>query len=260
LNAENCELYSTGFGAYYVNLNITNCLFYRAGCGVMNDHNDAGLVMVNCTMVGRPATTGVTVQHWGSTFPVRVVNCAFEDTLFDGDDNVNAVYDYNAYETNTDRSVVGGSHDVTNIISFNWQSGWLGNFYLTNSSPLINAGSTTADQVLLYYFTTQTNQVEETNSVVDIGYHYVAVDANGIPFATFTNGVPDYIEDSNCNGIPDWWELLYFGNLNQPANGDYDGDGVSNYIEWLEGRNPAIPGAVPDTNGVVRLQIYTPLK
>ena len=45
--------------------------------------------------------------------------------------------------------------------------------------------------------------------------------------------------DSNANGIPDWWEMQYFGNLNQKASGDFDGDGVSNLDEYLEGTNPA---------------------
>jgi hypothetical protein len=44
--------------------------------------------------------------------------------------------------------------------------------------------------------------------------------------------------DVNGNGIPDWWEMKYFGNLNQPALGDYDGDGVDNLDEYLEGTNP----------------------
>jgi Divergent InlB B-repeat domain len=47
--------------------------------------------------------------------------------------------------------------------------------------------------------------------------------------------------DSNGNGIPDWWELYYFGNLNQPALGDYDGDGVDNLDEYLEGTDPTNP-------------------
>src|ERR1035438_5193801 len=45
--------------------------------------------------------------------------------------------------------------------------------------------------------------------------------------------------DSNGNGIPDWWEMQYFGNLNQTAIGDFDGDGVSNLDEYREGTNPA---------------------
>jgi hypothetical protein len=44
-------------------------------------------------------------------------------------------------------------------------------------------------------------------------------------------------EDSNTNSIPDCWELQYFGSL-QPANGDYDGDGISNYAEYIADTNP----------------------
>jgi len=226
LNAENCEFYSTGFGAYYVTFYITNCLFYRASCGVMNDHNDAGIAMVNCTSVGRSDGT-VTIQHWGSTFPAYIVNCAFQNASFPNVDAVNAYYDYNAYETNADRSVMGGSHDVTNIISYNWQSSWFGNFYQSTNSPLIQAGNTTADQIGLYHFTTQTNQVPETNSIVDIGYHYVATDAYGNPLDSNDDGIPDYIEDANGNGLDDsgeiGWDIV--GDLGlkvvitQPRNG-----------------------------------------
>src|ERR1039457_4102307 len=44
--------------------------------------------------------------------------------------------------------------------------------------------------------------------------------------------------DANGNRIPDWWEMKYFGNLNQTALGDYDGDGVDNLDEYQEGTNP----------------------
>ncbi|MEI2722238.1 MAG: family 78 glycoside hydrolase catalytic domain [Verrucomicrobiota bacterium] len=52
----------------------------------------------------------------------------------------------------------------------------------------------------LYHFTTVTNQVKETNSTVDIGYHYVALDTNNVPVDTDTGGVADYLEDANGNG------------------------------------------------------------
>ena len=45
-----------------------------------------------------------------------------------------------------------------------------------------------------------------------------------------------------------------------PNTADTDGDGVSDYIEYLEGRNPLVVGAVSDTNGIVNLQVYTPLQ
>jgi hypothetical protein len=58
--------------------------------------------------------------------------------------------------------------------------------------------------------------------------------------------------DSNANGLPDWWEVRYFGNLDQTADGDFDGDGVSNLDEYLEGTNPADP-----TSYNPRLRIQT---
>jgi hypothetical protein len=45
--------------------------------------------------------------------------------------------------------------------------------------------------------------------------------------------------DSNGNGLPDSWEIAHFGNLDQTATGDFDGDGVSNLQEFLDGTNPA---------------------
>jgi hypothetical protein len=45
-----------------------------------------------------------------------------------------------------------------------------------------------------------------------------------------------------------------------PTNTDRDGDGVSDYLEYLEGRNPLGGGAVPDTGGIINLQIYTPMQ
>lgn len=43
--------------------------------------------------------------------------------------------------------------------------------------------------------------------------------------------------DENTNNIPDGWEWAYFGSL-QPGDSDYDGDGVSNYQEYLNGTDP----------------------
>ena len=47
--------------------------------------------------------------------------------------------------------------------------------------------------------------------------------------------VPD---DSDQDGMLDTWEMANFGNLAQTANGDADGDGMTNLQEFLAGTNP----------------------
>jgi len=70
-------------------------------------------------------------------------------------------------------------------------------YYPTNGSStsltnLFDAGSRNATNAGLYHFTTTTNQVKEATTTVDTGYHYVAVDANGNPIDTDSDGIPDY--------------------------------------------------------------------
>jgi hypothetical protein len=77
------------------------------------------------------------------------------------------------------------------------------------------------------------------------------VSSNGL---TFTVGPAD----SDSDGLPDVWELQYFGNLTQGPNGDPDGDGVSNLLEYLQGRDPT-KGTIPDPNGSVNLKLHTPV-
>jgi len=47
------------------------------------------------------------------------------------------------------------------------------------------------------------------------------------------------IVDADLNGLPDWWELQYFGHLmGTSPTADSDHDGLSNLGEWLAGTNP----------------------
>jgi hypothetical protein len=97
-----------------------------------------------------------------------------------------------------------------------------------NSSAIPGA---TADSLLL-------TDVSSTNE----GPYWVAVsNAFGSLGSTLANL---YIDSRGC-GMPDSWQLQYFGNLFQNPSGDFDGDGVSNLQEFLDGTNPA------DTNSVL---------
>jgi hypothetical protein len=212
VRANNCEFYSGNLTGYGMTLALTNSLFLRVAVGDGCDCSPS-VSWRNCTFIGGSAY----LNHWSSTtWPVWIENCAFDNTDFTnmndysaGDTNI-TYCDYNAFLTNASRTVVEGTHDLT-VTNFNWEAGPLGDFYLSTNSPLINAGSVTADTIGLYHFTVMTNlisglEIKETNSVADLGYHAVAVDTNGLPINTSGNGA-DYLLDSNGNGVVDSGEI-----------------------------------------------------
>ncbi len=57
--------------------------------------------------------------------------------------------------------------------------------------------------------------------------------------AVFTVGSGGPTGDSDNDGLPDWWEKFYFGDLTRDGTEDFDGDGMSDYEEFLAGTNPA---------------------
>ncbi len=56
----------------------------------------------------------------------------------------------------------------------------------------------------------------------------------------------DALYDNDADGLPDWWEIRYFGNLLQAAGDDPDGDGLSNLAEFQSGLNPDNPDSDGD--------------
>jgi hypothetical protein len=63
-------------------------------------------------------------------------------------------------------------------------------------------------------------------------------------------GMP--LVDSEGDGMPDTWELMHFGSLGvADANSDWDGDGMSDVMEFVAGTNPKDPSSC--------LRMYAPL-
>ncbi|MFQ6128078.1 MAG: hypothetical protein ACE5QW_04165 [Thermoplasmata archaeon] len=52
-------------------------------------------------------------------------------------------------------------------------------------------------------------------------------------------------EDTDQDGLPDWWELEYFGNLNYGADDDPDNDDFTNLEEFEAGTDPTDPNDKP---------------
>ena len=164
---------------------------------------------------------------------------------------------YNGFTTNT-VNALGGSSNKTNLVA-DYQTGPLGPYYYpTNGGSysltnLIDAASTWATNVGLYHFTTTTNQVKEAGTKVDIGFHLVALGTNGLPASASGDMLGDYFKDSNGNGVYDSADM---GNW---KTNDTCGDGISDYIKYLQGRNLRVK-ATNDPNNLIQLNVYTPLK
>jgi hypothetical protein len=149
-----------------------------------------------------------------------------QDNLFDqsslsGTSTNNLTCSNNGFTAGT-TNYLGGASNKTNLVA-DYRAGPLGKYYYPSSggnlSQLINAGSTNAAALGLYHYTVQTNlvwiwtppvgnyEVPEGNNTVSIGFHYVAVDQYGNPLDSNGDGIPDYLQDANGNGLVDSGEI-----------------------------------------------------
>lgn len=147
----------------------------------------------------------------------------------------------------TTETIVPGTISVTNNL---WQATWA----LSGPSNRNGRGRLTAitnaapgNYVLEFgdvaYFNTPPPQTNVLTGGGDI---------------TFTGSYT--FPDANTNGIPDGWELASFGNLSpaRTRTTDTDGDGQSDYAEFVAGTDPNNPPppfqlTAEMTNGLVRL-------
>lgn len=235
-NLRDCEFYGGGVAGYNSLIQLTNCLFYRSSVWVSHGRTDGDLVLRNCAFYGGNLQINRILSAGDPPLGhamISVRDCAFDRTYVTTADQMatNTAYtDYgwNAYATNVSGTTPAGTSNLTSV-NFNWQTGTLGNFYLPTNSVLKDAGSlTNAALAGLYHHTTQTNNVKEATNRLDLAYHYVACDANGVPVDADGDGIADYLEDLDGDGVADAGEL----NWQNSANG---------------------------TTGLPGLQVFTPL-
>jgi hypothetical protein len=101
---------------------------------------------------------------------------------------------------------------------------------------------------------------------MDFGVQSIGVSQGRLPdggtqitsfVTTPTPGTSNRADDSDGDGIPDWWMQQYFGHLTglssdkTRAQDDYDGDGMSNLAEYLAGSNPTNSQSLLKINSLV---------
>src|SRR5665213_1370290 len=221
------------------------------------------------------------VLGWGDGYasPVTLTgnNCLFsgyyavlvvDSGAYNGGDNYNlnnctvsGVY-YLAAGGNYGQAVNSIFAGVQNVGSSSWQGGYNGfynssyvafgspqypassypfhasgsdSFYLAADQPFRNVGTTDIGYTLLTdlqtltTFAPQDGHTADNDWLPDLGYHY--------PF-----------QDSDHDGLPDWWELYWFGNLTH-SGGDLDADGntlLTDYQSYLNG-TPVDPNVIAFT-------------
>src|SRR6266540_4129257 len=213
-------------------------------CGLTNTLWERGVVQFGTNSTG----SGVRVHLRNNLhrnvswhFFTGNTNWTVRDNLFDTlpalDDHGSAISNsHNAYFSTT-YNLSGGASNIA-LGSLVYETGPLGRYYQPTNSALINAGSQSAGASGLFHYTCTANPGSiEGNSTVDIGLHYVSLDpqfSTPTPWDSDYDGLANYIEDSNGNGIQDVGET-------DMAVADTDYDGQTDAQELAAGTNPLDP-------------------
>ncbi len=136
----------------------------------------------------------------------------------------------------SDRLSPAHSTDIILPSSPAYRAGPFGKFYLLSPNTLlIDVDSSTAPAAVgLFHYTTTTNlntdgvQLKETNSWLDIGWHAVATDAAGKPLDKDGDGIADYLEDWDGDGVAESGETDW----QTSENGTTTAPGLQVFTPW----------------------------
>ncbi len=85
------------------------------------------------------------------------------------------------------------------------------------------------------------------NGAIAVDAFNAAPNPAGFSITTATDAVAIYYpatQDSDGDGLPDWWEMRYFTDLDETPTGNPDGDTFDNATEYANGQSPIVFNAI----------------
>ena len=119
---------------------------------------------------------------------------------------------------------------------------WIAQTAVTNGYLAAIGTNTVAD--VAYTILSVTNLLQVTNGWQNEGMITGSELTNWTPFSVAQSNRANLFvrlrseQSSDGSGLPDWWELLYFGTNNVDPYGNPKGDGYNNYYKFEYGMNP----------------------
>ena len=164
--------------------------------------------------------------------------------LRDADPDTGA-YEYGANQGNPGNNApvlepIGDKSIQTDeILSFTVNAADLDGHPLTYSATSLPQGASFNADTRMFTWTPQPNQVGD--------YLVTFAVSDGLEAVSETITISVSIQDNDADSLPDYWELQYFGNLNQGPDDDPDTDSLTNIQEFQGSTDPTVYNEVPQS-------------
>jgi hypothetical protein len=186
--------------------------------------NDNPLVFImntNKTIINnvRPYQISGTINYTGiQTGLIHIVAVTNRDQWISTNFNCEKIITYSPQTTFVMTNVPAGSY---------WVKAWIDSNKNGTKSYLEPSGT---------YFTTNCSEINDPDLRILTNadtYGYNGLDATNNDII-----LTDLTDDSDNDGLPDYWEIYYFETRSCTAYQDYDGDSLNNLQEYQNGTNP----------------------
>ncbi|MEM7396094.1 MAG: hypothetical protein AAF492_27485, partial [Verrucomicrobiota bacterium] len=115
------------------------------------------------------------------------------------------------------------------------------NGFVRFGSPAGSVVGGSAEDTFFPHLALADDLVEGTN-LLAVEIHQISGSSSDISFDLFVDTEVTEIDEDN-DGMPDWWEVIHFGDTNQTGGANWDNDPMSNLEEFVAGTDPDDPGS-----------------